>query len=394
MRRARTAAGSSSTEAIAASASAAIEENKTKGVIESAPCFASLLVQYEPNEISFADLEKELRSLIGSLGSPEEIELDSRLFYLETLYLDPWTKACIEDYSAKITEKEYDPAFVAHELVEIIAPFPGHRGPIAQVVRVQGFDKGQIGDIGKALRFTHRPYSLGRLILLKLTTAGRPVKSPNLSLVSEDPAPQGFGPPHPGSQTFQLNDLTVVDKEIDFRAIVLDIPRKDVGLRGFEHDPFQPQGVDEFRRNVGAPCLDAFRNPLRFHHNHVGSRLEIAPRPQHRPIRVLRPFGLEFRREFDIVRDGQKEATNYFFGVPGQEEELELTFNHDSRTYDLGTGYGHIALAVDDLDETLAELAGQGIEPEREPYRVREGGSRLCFVRDPDGYRVELIGRE
>jgi KipI family sensor histidine kinase inhibitor len=92
---------------------AAIEENKTKGVIESAPCFASLLVQYEPNEIGFADLEKELRSLIGSLGSPEEIELDSRLFYLETLYLDPWTKACIEDYSAKITEKEYDPAFVA-----------------------------------------------------------------------------------------------------------------------------------------------------------------------------------------------------------------------------------------------------------------------------------------
>jgi lactoylglutathione lyase len=102
-------------------------------------------------------------------------------------------------------------------------------------------------------------------------------------------------------------------------------------------------------------------------------------------------LGLEFRREFDIVRDGEKEATNYFFGVPGQEEELELTFNHDGRTYDVGTGYGHIALAVDDLDETLARLKEQGIEAEREPYRVREGGSRLCFVRDPDLYRVELI---
>jgi lactoylglutathione lyase len=104
-------------------------------------------------------------------------------------------------------------------------------------------------------------------------------------------------------------------------------------------------------------------------------------------------LGLEFRREFPIVRDGELEATNYFFGVPGQEEELELTFNHDGRTYELGTGYGHVAIGVDDLDGTLDELAGQGIDPEREPYRVREGGSRLCFVQDPDGYRIELIER-
>jgi lactoylglutathione lyase len=104
-------------------------------------------------------------------------------------------------------------------------------------------------------------------------------------------------------------------------------------------------------------------------------------------------LGLEFRRDMDIVRDGEREATNYFFGVPGQDEELELTLNHDGRTYDLGTGYGHIALAVDDLDQALAELKAQGIEPEREPYRVRAGGSRICFVRDPDGYRIELIDR-
>src|ERR687884_715192 len=104
-------------------------------------------------------------------------------------------------------------------------------------------------------------------------------------------------------------------------------------------------------------------------------------------------LGMEFRRDMDIVRNGEKEATNYFFGVPGQEEELELTFNHDGRTYELGTAYGHIALAVDDLERTLAQLKQQGIEPERPPYRVREGGSRLCFVQDPDGYRVELIER-
>jgi lactoylglutathione lyase len=95
-------------------------------------------------------------------------------------------------------------------------------------------------------------------------------------------------------------------------------------------------------------------------------------------------LGLELRRHFDIVRNGQLEATNYFFGVPGQDEELELTYNHDGRTYELGTGYGHVAFSVDDLAQTLAQLTAQGIEPEREPYRVREGGSLICFVRDPD----------
>jgi lactoylglutathione lyase len=104
-------------------------------------------------------------------------------------------------------------------------------------------------------------------------------------------------------------------------------------------------------------------------------------------------LGFEFRKKGDIVRNGALEATNYFFGMPGEDAELELTYNVDGRTYELGTGYGHIALGVDDLAATLVELAGQGIEPEKEPYRVREGGSLLCFVRDPDGYRIELIDR-
>jgi lactoylglutathione lyase len=102
-------------------------------------------------------------------------------------------------------------------------------------------------------------------------------------------------------------------------------------------------------------------------------------------------LGLDFDREMDIVRNGEKEATNYFFSLGDAESVLELTFNHDGRSYDLGTGYGHIAVGVDDLAATLTQLHGQGIEPEREPYRVREGGSLLCFVQDPDGYRIELI---
>jgi lactoylglutathione lyase len=104
-------------------------------------------------------------------------------------------------------------------------------------------------------------------------------------------------------------------------------------------------------------------------------------------------LGFTFARDLDIVRNGELEATNYFYSIGDNDSVLELTYNHDGRTYDLGSAYGHIALAVDDLDETLAALKEQGIEPEREPYRVREGGNRLCFVRDPDEYRIELIDR-
>src|SRR6476619_6662003 len=78
-------------------------------------------------------------------------------------------------------------------------------------------------------------------------------------------------------------------------------------------------------------------------------------------------LGMEFRRESDIVRDGNHEATLYFFAFPGEDVELELTYNTDGRSYELGSAYGHIAAGVDDMDATLAELAGQGIEPERAP---------------------------
>ena len=89
-----------------------------------------------------------------------------------------------------------------------------------------------------------------------------------------------------------------------------------------------------------------------------------------------------------------EDATNLFMGLPGDGARLELTLNHGrSEPYEIGTGYGHIAITTDDLDDALEWLAGDGIEPERPPYRVREGGSRICFVRDPDGYRIELIER-
>ena len=110
-----------------------------------------------------------------------------------------------------------------------------------------------------------------------------------------------------------------------------------------------------------------------------------------RSVAFYSALGFEETRRMPI-RD---EATNVFMNIPGDGDEprLELTFNHDVDSYELGTGFGHIAIAVPDLDARLAELAEQGIEPEKPPYTVSEGGSRLCFVRDPDGYRIELLER-
>jgi lactoylglutathione lyase len=108
-----------------------------------------------------------------------------------------------------------------------------------------------------------------------------------------------------------------------------------------------------------------------------------------RSVEFYEKLGFEENARMPI-RD---EAVNVFMGLPGDGARLELTHNFGVDSYDLGTGYNHIALGIDDLDGTLARLAEKGIEPEKPPYRVREGGSRIAFVRDPDGYRIELIER-
>jgi lactoylglutathione lyase len=111
-----------------------------------------------------------------------------------------------------------------------------------------------------------------------------------------------------------------------------------------------------------------------------------------RSVAFYEALGFEERRRAPI-RD---EATNVFMSLPddGPEPRLELTYNHGrEEPYEIGTGYGHIAIGTDDLDGTLARLKDLGIEPEKPPYTVREGGNRLCFVRDPDGYRIEILER-
>ena len=110
-----------------------------------------------------------------------------------------------------------------------------------------------------------------------------------------------------------------------------------------------------------------------------------------RSVSFYEKLGFEERRRMNIGA----EAINVFMGFPDEDPVLELTYNHGVDSYDLGTGYNHIAIAVDDLDGTLEELAGDGIEPEKPPYRPggRTEGPMIAFVRDPDGYRIELIGR-
>ena len=99
---------------------------------------------------------------------------------------------------------------------------------------------------------------------------------------------------------------------------------------------------------------------------------------------------LGFERRGRLQFDG---AYNIYLGLPRDGDTLELTVNEGrAEPYDLGDGYGHMALEVDDLDGLLARVAEQGITPEKPPYAP--GGReeyRICFVADPDGYRIELI---
>jgi lactoylglutathione lyase len=87
-------------------------------------------------------------------------------------------------------------------------------------------------------------------------------------------------------------------------------------------------------------------------------------------------------------------AYNLYLGLPGDGDVLELTVNRgQTEPYELGTGYNHMAITVEDIDQALADLRAIGVEPEKPPYRPggREELPLIAFVSDPDGYRVELI---
>ena len=105
-------------------------------------------------------------------------------------------------------------------------------------------------------------------------------------------------------------------------------------------------------------------------------------------------LGFRFSREMDIVRSGEREATNYFFSLGDDENVLELTYNHDGRSYELGTAYGHIALGMKDIYAACEKIRAGGGTVTREPGPVKGGTTVIAFVADPDGYKIELIERD
>ena len=92
----------------------ALTRERIKGVIEIAPFFASALVHYDPDLVTFDDLKTELLRLINAVASASDVELQSRLIYMPAMYLDPWSADAIDQYIEKINPaKERDPDFVA-----------------------------------------------------------------------------------------------------------------------------------------------------------------------------------------------------------------------------------------------------------------------------------------
>jgi catechol 2,3-dioxygenase-like lactoylglutathione lyase family enzyme len=106
------------------------------------------------------------------------------------------------------------------------------------------------------------------------------------------------------------------------------------------------------------------------------------PAEQHRCLRLAFALARHPRLPFALLDDPLAPFTHSTgFGVSIASRSVPAT---SPASYQVGTAYGHIAITSDDLDATLARLAAQGTSPEKPPYSVREGGSRLCFVKDPD----------
>lgn len=82
------------------------------------------------------------------------------------------------------------------------------------------------------------------------------------------------------------------------------------------------------------------------------------------------------------------------YGDETDNTVLELTHNWDTEHYDIGTGYGHIAIEVDDVYQAVDELRGRGGKVIRDAGPMNAGTTIIAFIEDPDGYPIELIGRK
>lgn len=98
----------------------------------------------------------------------------------------------------------------------------------------------------------------------------------------------------------------------------------------------------------------------------------------------------------NLIRQSDNEQYRYtltFLGYGSEEDGavIELTYNWDTSEYDLGTGYGHIAIGADDIYSTCDAIKAAGGIVSREPGPVKGGTTHIAFVKDPDNYSIELI---
>ena len=102
-------------------------------------------------------------------------------------------------------------------------------------------------------------------------------------------------------------------------------------------------------------------------------------------------MGMKLLRQKDYPKG---EFTNAFLGYGDETEQaaLELTYNWGVESYDMGTGFGHIALEVDDVYEATAQIKAKGGKVIRDAGPMNAGTRIIAFVEDPDGYQIELIG--
>jgi len=101
-------------------------------------------------------------------------------------------------------------------------------------------------------------------------------------------------------------------------------------------------------------------------------------------------MGMELLRRRDYP-SGRFTLAFLGYGKEADTAVIELTHNWDTSSYDLGTAYGHIAIGVDDIVGTCDAIRRKGGQVVREPGPMKEGGTVIAFVEDPDGYKLELI---
>ena len=103
-------------------------------------------------------------------------------------------------------------------------------------------------------------------------------------------------------------------------------------------------------------------------------------------------LGMKLLRQKDYA-DGRFTLAFIGYGDESANTVIELTYNWDTDSYELGTGYGHIALEVDDVYKATEEISRRGGKVLRDAGPMNAGTTIISFIEDPDGYPIELIGK-